>query len=154
MIYHYLQFWKRAFDFKGVASRPQYWFAMLVNVILAAVLGIIMLILEGVVGLMMGLVDASYAFGNIYNFVIGLYSLAILIPTISITVRRLHDHNFSGWLYLIAFIPLGGLVLFVFTCLSTVRVNNRWRMYDIQRGYIRDDIFTEPLSHDQWTYRY
>ena len=152
MIYHYIQFWKRAFDFKGVASRPQFWCPMIINIILLTIIGLIMLLIDGIIGFSLGLVDLSYSMGTLYNMVLGFLSLFLIIPSISITIRRLHDHNFSGWLYLLIFIPLGSLVLFVFTCLSTVRANNRWRMYDIQRGYIRDDIFTEPLSGGQWRY--
>ena len=39
----------------------------------------------------------------------------ITIPTLAVTVRRLHDTGKSGWWYLISFIPIGGLVLFIFT---------------------------------------
>jgi uncharacterized membrane protein YhaH (DUF805 family) len=44
-----------------------------------------------------------------------LYSLAVLVPSIAVAVRRLHDTGRSGWWLLIAFVPLiGGLVLLVF----------------------------------------
>jgi uncharacterized membrane protein YhaH (DUF805 family) len=140
MVNYYIQFWKRAFDFKGVASRPQYWWPVITNFILLTIIGLIMLLIDGIIGFSLGLVDLSYSMGTLYNMVLGFISLFLIIPSISLTVRRLHDHNFSGWLYLISFIPFGGLVIFVFTCMSTVKENNRWRMYDIQRGYIRDEF--------------
>lgn len=142
---YYIEFWKRAFDFKGVASRTQYWVAMFANIIILFILGIITLNLGN-------LGDNSE---NIYNIITSIYSVLIFIPSISISVRRLHDQNKSGWLYLICLIPLiGGLILFIFMLLGTVKENNRWRMYDIQRGYIKDDIFTEPLSDTaRWTYQ-
>ena len=47
-----------------------------------------------------------------------LFYLAVLVPTIAVTVRRLHDAGYSGWLALLALIPwLGGLILLVFTLL-------------------------------------
>jgi uncharacterized membrane protein YhaH (DUF805 family) len=47
-----------------------------------------------------------------------LFYLGILVPTIAVTVRRLHDAGYSGWLILLGLIPwLGGLVLLVFTVL-------------------------------------
>ena len=138
---YYIEFWKRAFDFKGVASRPQYWYAVLINFVILLVLSLIFA----------GTTDEG--FGN--DWLSTIYSLIILIPSISITVRRLHDINKSGWFYLLEFIPLvGSLIVLIFTCLKTVEVNNRWRMYDIQRGYIKDDLFDQPLSDaGKWTYK-
>jgi uncharacterized membrane protein YhaH (DUF805 family) len=137
---YYIEFWKRAFDFKGVASRPQYWYAVLINFVVLFVLSLIFA----------GTTDEG--FGN--DWVSSIYSVLILIPNISITVRRLHDINKSGWFCLLELIPLvGSLIVLIFTCLKTVKVNNRWRMNDIQRGYIKDDLFDQPLSDNQWTYK-
>ena len=139
---YYIEFWKRAFDFKGVASRKQYWMAVLFNAIVLFIISFIMLIFT----------DGDE--GGAVDIISGIYSLAMLIPSISISVRRLHDHNMSGLLYLISLIPaVGSIIIFIFMLLGTVKVNNRWRMYDIQRGYIKEDIFDEPLSNNQWTYK-
>ena len=127
---YYIDFWKRAFDFKGVASRPQYWFAVLINFVVILVLSLIF-----------GASESTEAIT-----VSDVYAIIVLIPCISISVRRLHDQNRSGWLYLINLIPvIGSIIIFIFMLLGTVKVNNRWRMYDIQRGYIKDEIFDEPL---------
>ena len=48
----------------------------------------------------------------------GLYSLAVLIPSIAVAVRRLHDTGRTGWWLLIGFIPLVGIIVllvFLFT---------------------------------------
>lgn len=135
---YYIDFWKRAFDFKGVASRKEYWMAFLFNIIIVFVVALIL----------------AFVSDEALNIFEGIYSILILVPSISISVRRLHDSNRSGWLYLISLIPLiGGLIVFIFMLMGTVRLNNRWRMYDIQRGKIREDIFDEPLSNNQWTYK-
>lgn len=48
------------------------------------------------------------------------YSLAMIIPSIAVTVRRLHDTNRSGWFILINFVPLiGPIVVFVFMVLDS-----------------------------------
>lgn len=139
---YYIEFWKRAFDFKGVASRKQYWMAVLFNAIILFIISFIMLSFTD---------DPE---GGSVDIISGLYSLAMLIPSISISVRRLHDHNMSGWFYLISLIPaVGSIIIFIFMLLGTVKSNNRWRMYDIHRGYIKEDIFDEPLSNNQWTYK-
>ncbi|GAA1359307.1 hypothetical protein GCM10009612_31440 [Streptomyces beijiangensis] len=45
----------------------------------------------------------------------GLYSLAVLLPALAVTARRLHDTDRSGWLILIGIIPLvGAIILIVF----------------------------------------
>ena len=57
----------------------------------------------------------------------GLYSLLVLIPSIAVSVRRLHDTNRSGWWIVISLIPIiGVLVLFVFTCLDSQPGTNRF----------------------------
>ncbi|MER5772417.1 DUF805 domain-containing protein [Streptomyces sp. NPDC001985] len=48
-----------------------------------------------------------------------LYALAIGLPSLAVTVRRLHDIGLSGWWYLISFIPIAGpTVIFVFNLLD------------------------------------
>lgn len=136
---HYIDFWKRAFDFSGVASRVQYWVPSLINTAIIVVL-ICILLSESVA----------------LTFIISaIYLLVMIIPSISVTVRRLHDINMSGWLYLVNFIPgIGEIIVFVLMCLPTVKEGNMWRIFDIQRGYIRDEFFQEPLAKEEkWVYR-
>ncbi len=93
----YLEGLKKYAVFCGRARRKAYWMFVLFNVIIALVIGII----EGLVG-SPGVVGI-------------LYSLAVLIPGIAVSVRRLHDTNRSGWWLLISLIPLiGFVVLLVF----------------------------------------
>lgn len=92
-------------NFNGRARRSEYWFYTLANLIIA----IALMIIDNVAGL---------AFENIgYGPLYTLYSLAVLIPGLAVTVRRLHDVNKSGWFLLIAIVPLIGaiwlLVLFL-----------------------------------------
>jgi uncharacterized membrane protein YhaH (DUF805 family) len=55
------------------------------------------------------------------------YSLIVLVPSLSVLIRRLHDIGKSGWWYFISFIPLiGGIVLFVFTLLDSEPSPNQW----------------------------
>ena len=57
---------------------------------------------------------------------LGLYNLAIFIPNLAVIVRRLHDTGKSGWLYFIAFIPLGGILLIVFLALEGDQGSNKY----------------------------
>jgi uncharacterized membrane protein YhaH (DUF805 family) len=57
----------------------------------------------------------------------GLYSLAILIPSLAVTVRRLHDTDRTGWWLLIGMIPLiGAIVLLVFMLLDSQPGDNQY----------------------------
>lgn len=101
----YLQVLRNYANFSGRARRTEYWMFALFNTIFA----IVAIVLDNV----LGITADGIPYGPIY----GLYVLAILIPSIAVGVRRLHDVGKSGWFYLIAFVPLIGgiwlLVLFV-----------------------------------------
>ena len=57
----------------------------------------------------------------------GIFTLATIIPNIAVTVRRLHDQNLSGWLYLLSLIPyIGALAIFVLMCIDGTRGPNRF----------------------------
>jgi uncharacterized membrane protein YhaH (DUF805 family) len=81
----YLEVLKKYAVFKGRARRKEYWYFVLFNTLITIVLGII----DGVTGL----VSAEAGIGLLS----GLYTLAVLIPSIAVSVRRLHDTNRSGW---------------------------------------------------------
>jgi uncharacterized membrane protein YhaH (DUF805 family) len=82
--------------FDGRASRPAYWWWFLFAV------------LVGVVANIIDLAIGAYVFS-------GLTGLALLLPNLSVSIRRLHDTNRSGWWILIVLIPLiGWIVLLVF----------------------------------------
>lgn len=70
----------------------------LFNIIFA----IVAMILDNVLGIAM----AEIGYGPLY----GLYALAMLIPGLAVSVRRLHDVGKSGWMLLIALIPLIGAI--------------------------------------------
>ena len=89
--------------FKGRARRKEYWFFILFNLIASLVLTL--------VDFMTGSLDPELGMGLLS----GLYSLAILIPSLAVTVRRLHDTDHTGWWLLIGLIPLlGAIVLLIF----------------------------------------
>lgn len=93
----YLKVLKQYAVFSGRARRTEYWMFFLFNLIIVFVLGFV----EALVG-------GPGVIGT-------LYSLAVLIPSIAVSVRRLHDTDRSGWWLLIALIPLiGTIVLLVF----------------------------------------
>ena len=83
-------------DFTGRASRKEYWMFVLFFFILL----IGFLVLGALIG---------------FPFVVLIYTLGLMIPCISIAVRRLHDTSRSGWWLLIKLIPLiGAIILIIF----------------------------------------
>ncbi|MEU8580648.1 DUF805 domain-containing protein [Streptomyces abikoensis] len=105
----YVDVLKKYAVFSGRARRQEYWMFTLISTVISIVLAIT----EGVLGT---------------NSVIGtVYVLAVLLPSLAVTVRRLHDTDRSGWWVLIGLIPLVGLiVLLVFTCLDSQPQPNKY----------------------------
>ena len=93
----YLEVLKKYAVFNGRARRKEYWYFVLFNFIINIVLSGIDSMTTG-----MGLLP-------------GIYTLAVLIPSIAVLVRRLHDTDRSGWWVLIGLIPIiGWIVLLIF----------------------------------------
>ncbi len=96
---------KKFADFTGRARRKEFWMFTLFYIIFYAVAATI----DVVTGLYM---------------LSGIFSLALLIPTLAISARRLHDTGRSGWWQLIGLIPLiGAIVLIVFYVQDSVEGN-------------------------------
>ncbi|MCA9185987.1 MAG: DUF805 domain-containing protein [Pirellulaceae bacterium] len=99
-------------DFSGRARRREYWMFVLFNIIFA----IATMLVDGVLFAALGI-----AFLNI------VYSLAMLVPGIAVTVRRLHDTGRSGWWILVALVPVvGPLALLVILCLDSQPGTNQF----------------------------
>ncbi len=108
---------KRYAQFDGRANRREYWMFQLFMLIVSVVL---------MVPMITALVMQSDGLGIASIILFVLFWLATVLPVIAVTVRRLHDCNQSGWLYLLAFIPFGGLVIFVFTLLPGTPEANQY----------------------------
>lgn len=80
-------------NFEGRARRKEYWGFTLVNFILS-------LVIMGILG----------AINPEWMPLANVLSLALLLPSLAVAVRRLHDVGKSGWMLLIAFIPLIGAI--------------------------------------------
>ncbi len=114
---YYVNVFKNKYaDFSGRARRSEYWYFALFNALLGMVLGFVAGLLGGIMGN-----------ETVTLIIIGVFYLGIIIPSIAIGVRRLHDTGKSGWLYLLALIPiLGGLILLVFFCTDSQAGTNKW----------------------------
>jgi uncharacterized membrane protein YhaH (DUF805 family) len=103
---YYISVLKKYAVFTGRARRKEYWFFILFNIIASFILGFI--------DAMTGTFSAEAGLGLLG----GIYTLAVVIPSIAVSIRRLHDIGKSGWWFLLVLIPIIGpialLVFFVF----------------------------------------
>lgn len=111
----YLAVLKKYVEFSGRARRKEYWMFYLFNFLITVGL----VIVDGLAGL--------YSQEAGLGVLSGIYSLAVLLPSLGVLVRRLHDTNRSAWWLLIALIPfVGAIVLLVFTVLPGDVGSNRY----------------------------
>jgi len=98
--------------FNGRASRSEYWFWVLFRILV-------------IIGL--AIVDAL-AFSAVY-VLSAIAALALFLPSLAVSIRRLHDIDRSGWWFFISFVPLvGQVVMLIFLCTPGTRGENRFGM--------------------------
>lgn len=103
--------------FSGRAQRSEFWWFMLFLLIAQIVLGQI----DGMIFEPKELVNMTSTMQEGYNFdfsyqpqpITGIFMLAMLLPNLGVSVRRLHDTGRSGWWLLIGLIPLIGIILLI-----------------------------------------
>ena len=110
----YIEVMKKYAVFSGRARRREYWMFVLFNIIIALVLSIIE-----------GIADAGSESGR--SVLATLYGLAVLLPSLAVGVRRLHDTGRSGWWMLIGLIPIiGTIVLLIFIIQDSQLMDNQY----------------------------
>ena len=97
-------------NFSGRARRSEYWYFVLLNVIVSVVLGVL-----------------AQFLGIIATLLSGVWSLAVLVPGLALVWRRLHDIGKSGIWILIALVPLvGEILLLVWFCKDSQPGENQY----------------------------
>jgi uncharacterized membrane protein YhaH (DUF805 family) len=95
IINYYVKALKNYANFNGRATRSEFWYFVLVNFIISLILTII---------------DNAIFNTSVLSLI---YSLGVLLPSLAIGARRLHDINKSGWWQLIALIPIVGPIILI-----------------------------------------
>lgn len=88
----YVDAWKKCVEFSGRARRKAFWMFVLFNFLISFGIGMI----GGVIG------------NDMLSLV---YSLAIFLPSLALSIRRLHDTGHSGWWILVPIVPIVFLFL-------------------------------------------
>lgn len=109
---YYIDAFKKYADFNGRATRKEYWMFVLFNIIISIAISFI------------GGIIFSKTISSILSTV---YVLAVVIPSLAVMVRRLHDTNHSGWWFFINLIPIVGfIIIFIFTVSDSQPVSNQY----------------------------
>ena len=95
--------------FEGRARRAEFWWFWLANLIVIVLLAIL-----------------ASSVSNVFWLLYAVFALAMLVPSLAVAVRRLHDTGKSGWLLLIGLIPFGGIVLLIFYLLDSTPGSNQY----------------------------
>jgi uncharacterized membrane protein YhaH (DUF805 family) len=94
----------------GRARRSEYWWWTLAAFLGYVVLYVLML-----------------AVSRVFGVLVAIYGLALVVPSVALGIRRLHDTGRSGWWLLFSFVPfVGGITVFVFQCLDSTPGTNRF----------------------------
>ncbi|MFA5185060.1 MAG: DUF805 domain-containing protein [Patescibacteria group bacterium] len=113
---YYLEVLKKYAVFTGRATRAEYWYFFLFNILASIAIGIVVAVIKS-------------ASNDVLNLSLlgNLYSLAVLCPGLAVGIRRLHDTNRSGWWILIGLIPLiGTIILIVFLATDSQPGSNQY----------------------------
>ena len=122
-------FFRRYVDFQGRSSRAEYWWVQLFIICVVIVLAIPIGVSGGFDG-----TGTLGPLASIFLFLLGIFVLAIIIPNIALFVRRLHDINQTGWIYLglliAGLIPVIGLLStiaqIVIACIQGTKGPNKY----------------------------
>ena len=117
---YYLKVLQNYTTFSGRARRSEYWYFVLFNMIFA----ITSMIIDNVLGTTFKM---GYGVSLPYGYVYLLYILVVMIPSLAVAVRRLHDVGKSGWFFLIALIPIiGSIWLLVLLATDSIQGDNKY----------------------------
>ena len=98
---------KKYSEFKGRANRSEFWLFALVNAAISIVYQILVSVLAG-----------STAATLIVSIIFGVFALAILVPGLALSVRRMHDIGKGGGWIFITFVPIIGSIWFLVLCIK------------------------------------
>ena len=123
MINAYKNFFKNYAEFTGRSTRPDFWWVWLGNLILSIPFWIIYFYIVYLSTVMDSVGDsASEAIFMVFGLVAIIYAvfyLAILVPTLALSVRRLRDAGFHWAFIFLRFVPMGGIALLILFAMPT-----------------------------------
>ena len=123
MIQAYKNFFKNYAEFTGRSTRPDFWWVWLGNLILSIPFWIIYFYTVFLSTVMDSVSDsaseATFMFFGLVAIIYAVFYLAILVPTIALSVRRLRDAGFHWAFIFLRFAPMGGIALLILHAMPT-----------------------------------
>ena len=108
---------KRYAQFSGRASKREFWGFMLFRMVAVVAIFFVTVIMF----------EINESLGGIFSLLCWLFAIALVIPDLSVGVRRLHDIGKSGWWFLIGLVPLIGPIWWIILwCQASVNEDNQW----------------------------
>ena len=118
-----IDYWKRCVDFKGVTTRKDYWIPTIIIMVIIVVLNLV--------------TDPNAPGWS----PVDIFVLVLVLPSISLSIRRLHDQNKSGWFWLINLVPgIGSIIVFVLMCMGPNYGGNKWFEADKIHSDLKDVV--------------
>ena len=109
--------------FSGRARRKEYWMFFLFN----CIVGIILMVTDNLLGLNFTYEISGQIVEDNSGWLSAIYELAIFLPCLAVTCRRLHDTSRSGWWILMVFLPcIGAIWLLVLMCFDSTPGENEY----------------------------
>lgn len=138
--YNLVDWWKKVFirnyaNFSGRARRSEYWYYMLGNILIFICIWVLIIAFIPEDG-------SDSLLGVFLSIFGGLFVLASIVPSLAVTVRRLHDTGKSGWYYFIILIPFGSVILLIWMCSEGNTFTNEYG-FDPKHPDIPDFDFDE-----------
>lgn len=123
---------QRYFDFSGRSTRTEYFsFSIALTMVYVFLIAIVAMSASGQSG------EGPGALGILAIGLLFVVAIGTLVPSIAVTVRRLHDQDRSGWMTLLSFVPyVGGLILLILMFLGGTDGSNRYGQDP--RGFAND----------------
>jgi len=113
--------------FTGRARRSEYWLFYLFNILLTLGIGLLNMVFIMIGASGSGAMNVSMAISGIASFAVGIYGLAIIIPSLALCCRRLHDIGKPGSYMLFALVPVvGGILLLVWALQDSEPGDNQY----------------------------
>lgn len=113
----YLEVLKKYVTFQGRASRSEFWYFNLFNVLINILFFI---------GIFLALSVENVMVGQVIYMVSLVYMIGVLLPNIAVSVRRLHDIGKSGWWYFIILVPFVGVFVLLYFFVQDSQINSNY----------------------------
>ena len=131
----FIKCFKHYVDFKGRAQRKEFWMFVLFAIVFGVILALALEFFENIIfnNFYMEIDDIdkwlfiNRSFFYVKEIIRILYLVNLILPSMAVAVRRLHDIGKSGWNFFIGLIPLvGAIILIVWYCKDSEAGENQW----------------------------